>query len=146
MQKPLWRGCAQNGLQVSGTLKSRKSPENIDNTLNLTTLNPLQVKWLIKLYDEVKSESGKNVILKEWEKSGITDWIKMRRSKLPSIDPFDKLDPLGKDQDEYDLMDALSINEDWLGEGITKFSGDESEWDNPNGDKNVFILFEDSDD
>ena len=70
----------------------------------------------------------------------------MRRSKLPSIDPFDKLDPLGKNQDEYDLMDALSINEDRLGEGITKFSGDESEWDNPNGDKNVFILFEDSDD
>ena len=94
----------------------------------------------------MKSESGKNVILKEWEKSGITDWIKMGRSKLPSIDPFDKLDSLGKDQDEYDLMDALSINEDRLGEGITKFSEDESEWDNPNGDKNVFILFEDSDD
>ena len=37
-------------------------------------------------------------------KSGITDSIKMGSSKPPSIDPFDELDPLGKDQDEYDLI------------------------------------------
>ena len=35
------------------------------------------------------SELGKNVILKGWEKSGITDGIKMESSKLPSLDPFD---------------------------------------------------------
>ena len=36
----------------------------------------------------------------------------MGSSKLPSLDPFDEFDPRGKDQDEYDLMAALLINED----------------------------------
>ena len=40
-------------------------------------------------------------------------------------------------------MVALSINEDRLGEGIAELSGDESEKDDPNGDRNVFDLFED---
>ena len=43
-------------------------------------------------------------------------------------------------------MTTLSINEDRSGEGITELSGDESEWDDRNGDRNVFDLFEDSDD
>ena len=46
------------------------------------------------------SEPGKNVILKGWEKSGITHGIKMGSSKLPSLDPFDKPDPLEKVKDE----------------------------------------------
>ena len=66
------------------------------------------------------SELGKNVIVK-----GITDGIKIGSSKLPSLDPFDEFDPLGKDQDEYDLMAALLINEDRLGEEIAELSGDE---------------------
>ena len=70
----------------------------------------------------------------------------MGSSKISFIDPFDELDPLGKDEDKYNLMNALSINEDRLGEGITELSEGESEWDGPNGDKNVFGLFEDSDD
>ena len=70
----------------------------------------------------------------------------MGSSKLPSLDPFDEFDPLGKDQDEYDLMAALLINEDRLGEEIAELSGDESKWDDPNNDRNVFELFEDSDD
>ena len=40
------------------------------------------------------SELSKNVFLKGWEKSGITDGIKMGGCKLPSLDPFDELDPL----------------------------------------------------
>ena len=59
--------------QISEALESGKSPEDFDNTLNLSTLKPLQAKWIVKFYDEMISESSKNVILKEWEKSGITD-------------------------------------------------------------------------
>ena len=91
------------------------------------------------------SDSGKSVILKGWEKSGIIDGIKMGSSKFPSLDPFNEFDPLGKDQDEYDLMTALSINEDRLGEGIASLSGDESVWDDPNDNRNVFDLFDNED-
>ena len=92
------------------------------------------------------SELGKNVIVKGYEKSGVTDEIKMGSSKLSSLDPFDEFDPLGKDQDKYDLMAAILINEDRLGEEIAELSGDESKWDDPNNDRNVFELFEDSKD
>ena len=43
-------------------------------------------------------------------------------------------------------MTTLSINEDRSGEVITELSGDKSEWDDRNGARNVFDLFEDSDD
>ena len=72
--------------------------------MNLSTLKPLEAKWIIKLYNKMTSESGKNVILKEWEKSRIIDWMKMGSSKPQSIDPFDEIDPLGKDRDEFDLI------------------------------------------
>ena len=43
-------------------------------------------------------------------------------------------------------MSAFSTNEDRSGEGITELSGDGSEWDDRNDDRNVFELFEDSND
>lgn len=70
----------------------------------------------------------------------------MGSSKLSYLDLFDEFDPLGKNQDKYDLMAELSINEDRLGEETTELSGGESEWDDLNGDINVFDLFEGNDD
>ena len=43
-------------------------------------------------------------------------------------------------------MAALSVNVDRLGKRIKKLYGDESECDAPNGDRNIFDLFEDIDD
>lgn len=59
--------------QISEALERRKAPEDVDITFNISTLQPLQGKWIIKLYDETTSESSKNAILKKWEKSGVTD-------------------------------------------------------------------------
>ena len=82
------------------------------------------------------SDSGKSVILKGGEKSGIIDGIKMGSSELPSLDPFNEFDSLGKDQDEYDLMTALSIMKtDW---------GRESHH-YPEMKLNVFDLFDNED-
>ena len=70
----------------------------------------------------------------------------MGSSKFLYLDPFNEFDSLRIDQDEYDQMAAFSTNEDRSGEGITELSGDGSEWDDRNGDNNVFDLFEDSND
>ena len=43
-------------------------------------------------------------------------------------------------------MATLSTNEDRSGEGITELSGDGKEWDDRNDDRNVFDMFEDSND
>lgn len=45
-------------------------------------------------------------------KIGITDGIKIKISKLLSLDEFDLL---WRDQGDYDLIAALSINENRLG-------------------------------
>ena len=59
--------------QICEALESGKVPEEIDVNMNLSTLKPLQADWIIKLYNEMTSLSGKNVILKGWEKAGIKD-------------------------------------------------------------------------
>ena len=58
--------------------------------------------------------------------------------KLPSLDPFNYFDSLGKKQGQNDLVATLSINKERLGEGIT--SREKSEWDDPNDNRNVFDL------
>ena len=104
--------------QISEALESGDAPEDIDITLNLPTLKPLQAKWIIELYDE----SGEKVILKGCEKSGTTDGMKMGSPGLPSLDQFDELDPLGKNQEKYDLLTVFSINEERFGRE-TKVNG-----------------------
>ena len=58
--------------QISEAFKKGKGSEDVYITLNLSTLKPLQAKWIIKPYNKMTSEPGKNVILKGWEKSGLT--------------------------------------------------------------------------
>ena len=66
--------------QILEALESSKAPIDVDITLNISTLKPLQAKWIVELYDEMTLESGKNMILKGCEKLGITDGIKMGNS------------------------------------------------------------------
>ena len=50
---------------------------------------------------------------------------------------------------DYDLLAALSINNDRLEEGCTTVQneedGDDSEWEDPNEDGSAFDIFEDDD-
>ena len=88
--------------EVSEVLKSDKTPEDIDFTLNLFTLKSLQGKWFIETCGEMTLDSGKNVILNGWEKSGITDGIKMEYYKLLSLDPFQGFDLPGSRRARFD--------------------------------------------
>ena len=58
--------------QISEAFKKGKASENVYITLNLSTLKPLQAKCIIKPYNKMTSEPGKNVTLKGWEKLGLT--------------------------------------------------------------------------
>ena len=77
----------------------------------------------------------------------------MGTAGLPSLDPFDEVDPLvvrGRNEIfDYDLLAALSINNDRLEEGCTTVQneedGDDSEWEDPNEDGSAFDIFEDDD-
>ena len=117
--------------------------------MNLSILKPLQAGWIIKLYDKMTSLRGKNVILKGWKKADINNGIEIETAGLPSLDPFDEVDPIVRGTKEilhYDLMAALSINKDRLVEECTNVQGedgDDSKWEDPNDDGCGFDLFDD---
>ena len=135
--------------KIREALESGKAPEEIDIKLNLSILKSLQAGWIIKLYDEMTSLHGENVILKDWEIAGINDGIEMVTARLPSLDPFDEVDLIVRGRIEildYDLMAALSINKDSFVEGYTTVQGkdgDDREWEDPNDDGCAFDLFDD---
>ena len=129
--------------QITDGVNSGKDPGSIEVPLQLSILKPLQAKWIIKLYDEMTSSSGKEVILKGWERAGITDGIKMGSSKLPTLDPFHELDPLVRNEEEYDIGEAITNSKDQLADGLTHYTEDsdvDSEWEEENYDehRNIF--------
>ena len=109
----------------------------------------MQAGWIIKLYDEMASLLGKNFISKGWEKTGINDGIEMETAGLPSLDPFDEVDPIVRGRKgilDYDLMVALSVNKVSLVEEFATVQGedgDNSKWKDPNDDGCTFDLFDD---
>lgn len=113
--------------QITDGVNSVKDPDSIDIPLQLSILKPLQAKWIIKLYDEMTSSSGKEVILKGWERAGITDGIKMGSVNLPTLDPFHDLDPLDRNEEEYDIGEAIINNQDQLADGLTHENSDDSD-------------------
>ena len=131
--------------QITDGVNSGKDSGSIEFPLQLSILKPLQAKWIIKLYDEMTSSSGKEVILKGWKRAGITDGIKMGSSKLPTLDPFHALDPMVRNEEEYDIGEAITNRKDQLADGLTHYTEDshvDSEWEEENYDKHSNI-FED---
>ena len=129
--------------QITDGVNSGKNPGSIEVPLQLSILKPLQAKWIIKLYDEMTSSSGKEVILKGWGKAGITDGIKMGRSKISTLDPFHELDPLVRNEEEYDIGEAITNSKDQLADGLTHYTEDsdvDSELEEENYDehRNIF--------
>ena len=73
--------------------------------------------------------------MKGWERAGITDGIKMGSSKLPTLDPFHELDPLVRNEEEYDIGEAITNSKDQLADGLTHYTEDsdvDSEWEEEN--------------
>ena len=73
----------------------------------------------------------------------------METAGLPSLDPFDEVDPIVRGRKEildYDLMVALSVNKVSLVEEFATVQGedgDNSKWKDPNDDGCTFDLFDD---
>jgi len=89
------------------------------------------------------SSLGKEVILKGWERAGITDRIKMGSAKLPTPDPFHELNPLDRNEEQYDIGEAIINNKDQLADGLTHCTENsddsDSEWEEENGlQRNIF--------
>ena len=83
--------------------------------------------------------------MKGCERTGITDGIKMGSSKLPILDPFHEPDPLVRNEEEYDIGEAITNSKNQLADGLTHYIEDsdvDSEWEEENYDEHRYI-FED---
>ena len=80
--------------QVKEALSHGKQVEDIEIKFYLTVIKPLHAKWLMQFFNHITSEKGSKIIINGWKRSGIYDAVKNGSSSLPSIVPFNEIDPL----------------------------------------------------
>ena len=68
--------------------------EDVEVKLQLMKLKSFQVVWITKFFNEMATSKGSEITGSGWNASGIKDAIKLGTGKLPSLDPFEELDPM----------------------------------------------------
>ena len=98
--------------QVPNQLQEGKSLESVQVPQKVLIINPIHAGWLVEFYNYMTTEEGKKYINSEWRASGITDVIRMGKSNLPLIDPFNDLDPmLPSGEESHDSNSGIAISE-----------------------------------
>lgn len=141
--------------QISKQLASNIPLDDVKIKLQLTTLKPLQAGWIIDFYNEMTSAKGKEIINSGWVSSGIKDAIDLGLQNLPSVDPFEQLDPMMNDTEDVVEANRLrmiaiacltteELSLIGVGERVEDSSEDENEeeWIASFEERNAFNLFE----
>lgn len=131
--------------QIGKQMQEGKKLEDVDIPLRLSMLKPLHAQWLVELYNEMTSEKGKEIILSGWRAAGISDAIRLGILGLPTIDPFEDLDPLVQQDENLGEIREIANNEILqlvkpLEEKEDE-SSDSDEWVNEDGQ--AFDIFKD---
>ena len=80
--------------QVSNQLQEGKSLESVQIPLKLSIIKPIHTGLIVEFYKYMATEEGMKYIYSGWRASKITDAIRMGKSNLSPIDPFNDLDPM----------------------------------------------------
>ena len=64
---------------------------------------------MVDLYNEMTKESGKNSIKSAWRTTGITEALESGINGLPSLDPFQEIDPLLETSNEENQPNLSSF-------------------------------------
>ena len=88
--------------QIANELEKGAPLDDIEVKLKLSVLKLLHAGWLIYAYDHLTSEAGRKIIANGWQSAGITSAISKGVQELPTLDPFDTIDPLVNHADESD--------------------------------------------
>ena len=124
-------------------LRNGTALEDIEIKFPLTTMKPLHATWLIQLYNELTSEKGKNVIHGSWVKSGIFDAVMLGCKNLPSLDPFDEIEPLDTETITIDAPHGPLTGEYTNQEESFPSDDSDSEWElDDNNGRSAFDMFE----
>ena len=97
--------------QITQQLAKGKNLEDVEVIMKLSLIKPIQAGWLVELYNHMTTEKGRDIISGGWRAAGITDAINLGVENLPSIDPFDDIDPLVAPENDNNcdqLLQAIS--------------------------------------
>ena len=135
--------------QITEQLDNGKQIKEVKVKLQLTRLKPLHAEWLVELFNHMTISQGKEIIMSGWKASGIIEAIKKRSARLPSLDPFNDLDPLLTQSPN--IEECFDISE-WDEDQILAFAtrDEETESDDgeqdlyypPDNDGNIFVIFD----
>ena len=125
--------------QVKAQLDNGVSLDDIHVGLQLTKLKPVHAGWIVEFYNHMTTSKGKEIINSGWKAAGISDALELGSNKMPSIDPFDDIDPMlshGNEQsDDCHLLAVCDVSaeqfEELCGRKIQESDDDtdDSEWE-----------------
>ena len=135
--------------QITEQLDNGKQIEEVDVKLQLTRLKPLHAEWLVELFNHMTTSQGKEIIMSGWKASGIIEAIKKGSARLPSLDPFNDLDPLlTESPNTEECFDISELDEDQILAFATQDEENESDDEEedlyypPDSDGNIFDIFD----
>ena len=95
--------------EVTRQSANKVALEDVQVKLQLTKLKPLQAGWIIEFFNEMTTSKGSEIIGSGWNASGIKDAIKLGKEKLPSLDPFEELDPMMNETEDIARSTVLRM-------------------------------------
>ena len=133
--------------QLTEQLDNGKQIEEVDVKLQLTRLKPLHAEWLVELFNHMTI--SKEIIMSGWKASGRIEAIKQGSTRLPSLDPFNDLDPLfAESPNTEECFDISELDEDQILTFAARDEENESDDEEddlyypPDSDGNIFDIFD----
>ena len=135
--------------QITERLDNEQKIEEVDGKLQLTRLKPLHTEWLVELFNHMTTSQDKETIMSPWKTSGIIEAINKRSARLPSLDPFNDLDPLlTKSPNTEECCGISELDEDQILAFAARDEESESDEEEedlyypPDSDGNIFDIFD----
>ena len=137
--------------QVSKQLADCVMLENVQVKLNLTILKPIHAGWLVDFYNHMTTDKGFNIIKNGWKAAGTTNAIRLGLNDLPSVDPFDEMDPMlqlstaSADQNQLAAISRITLDEIQMRyPNPSEDNSDENDlgWEDPQQERAALDLFD----
>ena len=139
--------CQWYSNQVSIQLDQGKDLDDIDIKLRLSVLKPIHADWLVEFYNHMTTSKGKEIIFSGWQAAGISDAIRLGSNELPSVDPFNDIDPMISpeiplsSENLEGFCDDQHNQEEYVRQ---EESDSDEEWETSSSTRNAFDIFEDN--
>ena len=129
--------------QITNALDEGQELDSIDIELKLSIIKPLHAQWIMEMYNAMTSAEGKETCIKGWKVAGIKEAVELGVSKLPSLDPFEDIDPMLEEDSNISTIDSSMILQAATyipNDLVVESDDDDEEWVDEQMDRNIFDL------